>query len=152
MNIQETMVNKVSTCRADSPLDQVALMMWNNDCGCVPVINEQQQPIGMVTDRDIAMGAALEHKSLWEMKAGDITAEKPVYTCRETDDVNTGLELMQEHKVRRLPVTNGNGEITGIVSMGDIVACADTKKSAALKYDATAGMLKAVSGHHTTEQ
>ncbi|TQV81157.1 CBS domain-containing protein [Exilibacterium tricleocarpae] len=148
MKIQETMVSNVSTCHADAPLDQVALMMWNHDCGCIPVVDDEHRPLGVVTDRDIAMGAALGHKPLWDMKAGDITAAKPVYTCRETDDLSTALELMQEYKVRRLPVTNGDGTITGIVSMGDIIACAKTGRNASLKYDATAGMLKAVSGHH----
>jgi len=57
---------------------------------------------------------------------------------------------MQEHAVRRLPVVNGDGELEGIVSMGDILACAETRKNASLPYSDTAGMLKAVSGHHVS--
>ena len=148
MNIRETMVSKVSTCKADSPLDQVALMMWNGDCGCVPVVDDGGKPTGMVTDRDIAMGAALAHKPLWEIRAGDITADKPVYTCLESDDIGKAVELMQEYKVRRLPVVNAGGELTGVISVGDVFAVANTKRNAALKYTDTASMLKAVSAHH----
>lgn len=55
---------------------------------------------------------------------------------------------MQEYKVRRLPVTNENGELTGIVSMGDIMAFTGNKKSAGLSIGSAEGMLKAISGHH----
>lgn len=152
MNVKEVMVDKVSTCNLDTPLDSIALTMWNNDCGCVPVVDEQNKPIGMVTDRDIAIGAALQHKPLWEIKARDITNSRPVYQCNGSDDIHHALDLMREHSVRRLPVVNRQGKLAGIVSSGDLIASADLAAGAKLPFAETVGMLKAVSGHHQQQQ
>ena len=151
MNVKEVMVKKVATCHMDTPLNSIAMTMWNNDCGCVPVVDEQNKPVGMVTDRDIAIGAALQHKPLWEITARDITNGRPVYNCGSGDDVHQVLDLMREHSVRRLPVVNRQGKLAGIVSFGDVIASADTSANAELPFSETAGMLKAVSGHHSAQ-
>ena len=147
MNIKDAMISKVVTCAPDSRLDAVAMMMWNNDCGSIPVLDEMGTPVGMVTDRDIAMGAALQHKALWDISAGEITGGREVRTCRADADVATALEMMQSHHVRRLPVVNGKGGLVGIVSIDDIVALA-CKGGPDLSFDDAMATLKAVCKHH----
>ncbi len=148
MNVKEVMVNNVSTCKRDTPLDAIALTMWNNDCGCVPIVDEKSKPVGIITDRDIAIGAALQHKPLWEITAQDVTNSRPVYKCNSSDDVHQALDLMREHGIRRLPVVNRQGKLAGIVSSGDLIACADLASESELPFLETVGMLKAVTGHH----
>jgi len=147
MKISDLMVKDVSTCSGDTSLNDIAIAMWNNDCGSVLIVNEQNQPVGIVTDRDIAIGSALKHKSLWEIRADEITAEKTLYTCSESDSVTSALELMQEHQIRRLPIINHQSELAGIISMGDIIASTGKGKNK-LPYSDTERMIKAVSAHH----
>lgn len=147
MKVAEIMVKNVSASHEDITLDELALTMWNEDCGCVPLINEQRQPVGVVTDRDIAIASALQHKAPWDICAHEISGNKPLYLCSETDDVKTALELMQRHQIRRVIVVNDDGELAGIISMGDVLARTGTGKNK-LSYGAIDAMIKAVSGHH----
>ncbi len=148
MKISDLMVKNVFTCHGNTSLNDVAIAMWNNDCGCILIVSEHNKPVGIVTDRDIAIASALKHKSLWEIRADEIAVEKPLYTCSESDSVTAALELMQEHQIRRLPITNHQDELAGIISMGDIIACTGKGKNR-LPYSATERMIKAVSAHHT---
>jgi len=147
MNVREVMTSKVVTCNADARLDTVAMMMWDNDCGSIPVIDQSQKPIGIVTDRDIAMGAALQHKALWDIVAQDVTNNRPIHTCIADVDVASALKMMQSQRIRRLPVVNGTGQLVGIVSLDDIVALAQ-KTGAELSFDDAMTTLKAVCKHH----
>ena len=65
MNINEIMSIDVKTCMPSSNLQEVAGLMWSNDCGAIPVVNELNIPLGIVTDRDIAMAAMLNQKPLY---------------------------------------------------------------------------------------
>lgn len=149
MKVKEAMVTNVFTCKPDTTMDSVAQMMWDNDCGCIPVVDEQNTPVGIITDRDIAMGSALQHKPLWEMTAESICNHRPLYSCKMSDDIHKALDNMKEHCVRRLPVIDRKGKLAGIVSLGDVLASTDAANGAGLKFAEMAGMLKAVSEHHT---
>ncbi len=149
MKVKEAMVNNVSTCTVDTKLDVIALMMWHNDFGCVPMVNEKNEPVGIITDRDIAMGAALQYKPLWEITAQSVCQGQELHCCKSSDDVHQALDIMQEHAVRRLPVTS-RGKLVGVVSLGDIVACSDAAKGAGLPFSEMAGMLTSVSAHHAS--
>ena len=59
MNVGEIMTQAVKFCGPDSDLESVAMDMWNHDCGCIPVVDENGKPVGIITDRDIAMAGAL---------------------------------------------------------------------------------------------
>ena len=149
MNINEVMSSNVKTCRPDTSLDQVARLMWDNDCGAVPVINEKNKPVGIVTDRDIAMAALHNHRPLWELQASQSYQGQHLCCCHQEDSVENCLTKMEQNGVRRIMVTNQDGTLAGIVSMGDIVAAtADRKGKNSLGAGDILGMLKQVSGHH----
>lgn len=148
MKVKEAMVSEVFSCQADTSLEFVALAMWNNDCGCIPVVDQEKKPIGIVTDRDIVMSSALQHKPLWDTRVADIIQSHSVFNCNADDNISDALEMMRQHKIRRLPVVDKQGQLAGIISMGDIIAFAETDKKAPFAYNDTAAMLKAVSAHH----
>lgn len=149
MNIKEIMTTDVKSCTPDSTLDSVAMMMWDNDCGSIAVVEEDGMPVGMITDRDIAMGSALNHKPLWEISTREITNDRPVHICDADDDVKQLLKVMQTEKVRRVPVVNGDGKVEGIVSTDDLVAFAkNTGRNSTISYEDAMETLKAVSNHH----
>lgn len=149
MNVNDAMVTNVFTCTPDAKMDSVARMMWDNDCGSIPVVDEANIPVGIITDRDIAMGSALQHKPLWDITAQSICNHRQLYSCKMTDDIHKAVDIMMAHSVRRLLVTDRKGRLAGIVSLGDILACTDAANGAGLKFGEMAGMLKAVSAHHT---
>lgn len=149
MNISNVMSQEVKCCSAEMALDQVGMMMWEGDCGAIPIVDNTNRPIGMVTDRDIAMCCTLNHKAPWELTASTIAGSRQLFTCSADDNLDTALAIMKEQRVRRLPVTDSQGCLTGMLSIDDIVACTEKAKSATtVPYDVTMNTLKAVSIHH----
>ena len=152
MQVKEVMSHHVSCCNANTPLDQMAMLMWNSDCGFLPITDDAGHPVGIVTDRDIAMAGALNHKPLWELNGATLAGHNPIYTCQPEDDIKIALNQMLQHKVRRLPVIGDNGTISGVLSIDDIVACAERGRrglgTPELSYDDAMVALKAVVKHH----
>lgn len=110
--------------------------------------------MGIITDRDIAMGAALQHRLLWEIRGEEITRGRELICCHPDDSIQSALELMERHEIRRLPVINQHQQLCGMVSMGDIVSF--TGKGRARKGDGdqiaaddTLDFLRHISAHHT---
>lgn len=120
MRVRDIMSGDVKSCRLDDNLAQVATVMWNNDCGIVPVINNAETPIGVITDRDICIAVATKQRLASEIPSTDaITGD--VYACGLDDPITTALEIMKERKVRRLLIVDENGTLRGILSLNDIV-------------------------------
>ncbi|HSB96075.1 MAG TPA: CBS domain-containing protein [Spongiibacteraceae bacterium] len=150
MQVREIMHTDVKSCSPDCALDAVALTMWNNDCGAIPIVDKQGKPIGIVTDRDIAMGSAIQHKPLWNIKSIDIAQNRSLFMCALDEDIFKALELMQHNQVRRLPVVDNQGKLAGILSLGDVVANTGNSqghRKAGIPETATLSTLKAVVSH-----
>jgi len=151
MNVQDIMTTDVATCGSDTNLEAIASMMWNRNCGAIPVLNQSGQPVGVVTDRDIAMGCALNHKPLWELTAQDILGGREVHFCQATDSIKSSLQQMSQNHIRRLPVVNNEGHLVGMLSLGDIVAYAESEmpgKIPEISFGETINTLKQVYVHH----
>jgi len=149
MKVQDIMTSDVQCCGPDSNLAAAAKMMWDSDCGALPVLNLEGHVMGMITDRDICMATATKNKP-----ASDITVWETVsgkaYTCQLSDDVHTALDIMKREKVRRLPVVDADGVLQGIVAMNDFVLlAADAKgaKAPAVSYEDVVRTMKAISMH-----
>lgn len=151
MNVQDIMTTEVATCSPDTNLESIASMMWNKNCGSIPVLNQNGEPIGIITDRDIAMGCALNHKPLWELTANDILGGRQVHLCRASDSVKSSLQQMSQNHIRRLPVIGDDGHLVGMLSLGDIVAYAESEmpgKIPEVSFGETINTLKQVYVHH----
>ncbi|HZL99697.1 MAG TPA: CBS domain-containing protein [Planctomycetota bacterium] len=119
MNVEELMTKNVKTCGPEDTLEAAARLMWENDCGCVPVSDEQGQALAMLTDRDICMAALTQGRALGEIRvrsamSGSLHAVAPHETLGRAE------QLMQEFQVRRLPVVDHTGRLMGLLSMNDI--------------------------------
>jgi CBS domain-containing protein len=128
MKVKELMTSDVKSCGPDTNLAAAAKIMWEDDCGAVPVTDERGQVIGVITDRDICIAGATRARAEGEIAVQDVIS-KVVYTCAATDDVRHALETMRLRKVRRLPVVDQSGRLTGIVSVHDIALEARSRKS-----------------------
>lgn len=157
MNVNEAMTSSVVSCRRETSLQDIAGMMWAHDCGAIPVVNESEHPIGIVTDRDIAMAAMLNRHPLWELDAGQVIQGQRLSCSHQEDSIESCLEKMEQNGVRRVVVTNQDGTLAGIISMGDIIAFTgksepkSRRDAAPIEADEVLGMLKHVSGHHPSQ-
>lgn len=120
MKVREIMTANVVSCRKDTDLATAARLMFEQRCGTLPVVDEHGRVAGIITDRDIAMAAATRqrnasHIAVHEAMRGHVT------TCLADEDIGTALNTIEERRVRRLPVLDGDGRLAGIVSIDDIV-------------------------------
>ncbi len=118
MNVEEIMTRQVETCCSSDSLNRAAQLMWEHDCGCVPVV-EGGKPVAMLTDRDICMAAYTQGKPLADMSVSSAASHGAV-CVQEGNDIEVAEALMQEHRIRRVPVVDRDGKLAGIVSMNDI--------------------------------
>jgi CBS domain-containing protein len=126
MKAKDLMTRDVATCRPEDPMAAAARIMWERDCGIVPVVDADGRPVGVVTDRDLCMASFTRNEPLSRMSVRD-AMPKEVFTCREDDDEAAVHEAMREHQVRRLAVVDALGRLRGVVSLNDLILRVGTK-------------------------
>jgi CBS domain-containing protein len=119
MRIEEVMTRHVFSCGPDDTAANAAKVMWDHDCGFVPIVNERRVPIGVLTDRDICMAAYTRGKAPHEMSVRSVMSNS-VRMCTKNASVSSVEHLMAEAQVRRLPVVDDAGTLIGIVSLSDL--------------------------------
>lgn len=124
MKVKEVMTVDPTAILVTDSLANAAKSMWQNDCGILPIIKDDRKVVGVITDRDVCMATAMRERPQSSILVEEVMMG-PVYSVRPDDDVHKALELMQERKVRRLPVTNAKGELKGMLSMNDLVLRAE---------------------------
>ena len=150
MQVREIMTGDVKSCRPETDVATVATMMWEQDCGCVPVVEDDGKVIGMITDRDICMAVATRLRVAREITAGEVISGK-VHACSPDDEVSDALRIMQGEKLRRLPVVDGEGRLAGILSLNDLARHA--KKGGGkkhLSHSEVMATLKSLGEHRTS--
>lgn len=119
MNVGQVMRRPVWSCHPDDSLNAAAEIMWDNDCGCVPVTDGEGRLAGMITDRDVCMAAYLQGGPLRALRVYTAMA-KEVFSCRPEDTTVQAEVIMREHRIRRLPAVDGDGRLVGLLSLSDI--------------------------------
>src|SRR6185436_8389548 len=119
MKVKEIMTADVQSCSWETNLATAAKIMWEEDCGAVPVTDQQGQVLGMITDRDICIAAATRGRLEGEIPVGEVMS-RTLHACAPADDVRTALATMRSQKIRRLPVLGAEGRLAGILSIHDI--------------------------------
>lgn len=97
---------------------EVARIMKDQDTGVVPVV-DGKRIIGLITDRDIVVRGIAEGRDVSTVKVNEIMT-RSVRSVKEDTPLNEVLDLMSNAEIRRVPVVNGNDELVGIISLGDI--------------------------------
>lgn len=149
MKVKEIMTPNVKAIWLTESLTDAAQLMWENDCGVLPIIKDGRKVIGMITDRDICMALAMRDRNPSGVSVEEVMTGQ-VYSVNPEDDIDQALEAMQEHKIRRLPVVNAEGELEGILSMNDVVLNAETSNGAAadpIKYKDVVKTYQAICRH-----
>jgi CBS domain-containing protein len=120
MKVKDVMMGTPASCRSSANLAAAVEILWNRNCGILPVLNAEEKVVGIVTDRDICIALGTRNKLAADLTAGQVASEE-VVSCKAEDDILTAIEYMAEAKVRRLPVVDAQGKLQGILSMDDIV-------------------------------
>ena len=131
MQIKSTMSQPPVTCPIDGTLDQPARLMWEFDCGFVPVVSDDGRLAGVVTDRDICMAAYFNGKPLGQIPVG-IAMAHAVIAVHADDTVEQAEVLMRDNQIRRLPVVDDDGRPVGVVAMNDLARLASRVKRNAI--------------------
>ena len=119
MRAMQLMTHPAQVCRRDDSLETAVRLMERNDCGCVVVVDEEQHPVAMVTDRDAVLCALRARKPLHGIAVYEAMSSY-VVTC-QTDDAVAQVEgAMRGWRVRRLPVVDATGRVVGLVSIDDL--------------------------------
>jgi CBS domain-containing protein len=120
MKVREIMTSDVATCRPETNLAEVVKLMWERDCGVLPVVKSDGNVVGMITDRDICVAIATRGWTADRIAVRDVTAGN-VSTCTPDEDANVALQTMKAQRVRRLPVVDAGGRLKGILSLNDVI-------------------------------
>ncbi len=121
MKIEERMNKFPATCGPDDTLSEAAQKMQSSNCGVLPVTAGagSQCLVGMITDGDISMAAQLRGRSLEELRARDAMARE-VRVCNPGDSFVRAKAIMQDARVRRLPVVDESRRLLGVLSLADV--------------------------------
>lgn len=119
MKAIEIMTMNPICCLPDAPLKEVASLMVDCHCGAIPVINFNDQPMGMVTDRDIVCRSIAKGLDPLEMTA-DHCMTQPAVTVSQEATLEECLRLMENDRIRRLIVVDEHGHVSGIISQSDV--------------------------------
>lgn len=118
---QKIMTENPVCCLASDKVYVVAQRMQTEDVGALPVVesHETKKLIGIVTDRDLAVRVVGASRDATSTLVGDVMTPNPV-VCHPADDLDTALELMASHQIRRIPVVDELGQVVGIIAQADV--------------------------------
>lgn len=132
--IGSLMTANPASCSPETPIRHVAQLMIDNDCGQIPVVDSNGKPVGVVTDRDIAVRLVATGKA--DATASDAMSAPCQFVAADSS-VQDAVKLMEQGKIRRVPVVDAAGRLAGIVSIADLALAG--------KQEATAQVVKQVS-------
>ena len=141
MNIEEVMKKSVRTCQASDSAKVPAQLMWQHDIGCVPVVDGEGKPVGMITDRDLLMSTYFTGKPLDEQSVAQASS-KEIHFVKMGQTIQSAEAVMRAKQVRRLPVVDQAGKLAGIVSLVDLALAGG--KGRAVKPDELTATLASI--------
>lgn len=135
------MTREAVFCAPQDNLAKAADLMFQRDCGIIPIVSEEKKVVGMLSDRDICIASSLRNLNPADIKAEEFTGKK-IVSCRADEKIEEALKKMKKNQVKRLPVTSQDGSLIGIISIADILLATDNHKSLRKKVFST---LKSIS-------
>ena len=118
MKVKDCMCGDVCCVKPETKIYEVAKLMEKNHIGCIPVCNNENCIVGVITDRDIILRGIACDKDVKNTNASDIMTCN-VYTCNENDNISEVERKMAENQIRRIPVVDNN-KVIGILTLGDL--------------------------------
>jgi len=148
MKVKDVFRSKVKSCTPMASLDTVGQIMWEGDCGAVPVVNPEGKVVGLLTDRDLAMALAAKNRGSSQILVREVVSGE-LFACAPEDEVVEAIQKMRKNRVRRLPVLDAQGQLLGMLSIKDLALAA--KAGSELSYEDVALTLQTVCKPRTEE-
>lgn len=123
MNLGEICNRTVVFAYRQMPLKEAALLMRQEHVGSLVVVEETDHgrvPVGMLTDRDMVIAVVAKDVDAGILNVGEVMSEN-VATVREADGMFDALRLLRSRGIRRVPVTNADGGLVGILTIDDVL-------------------------------
>jgi CBS domain-containing protein len=144
-DVRSIMTGNVLTCTPTDTLHRAAQIMWERDCGAVPVVEPSGRLAGIITDRDLTMGALTQGLPLVAIPVGRV-ASGNVHTVSPAGSIDDVVAVMGEQRVRRVVGVESDRKVVGIVALADVARyvaeLGPTRRDAALVL---AGLVAALS-------
>jgi CBS domain-containing protein len=150
VRVEEVMTRPVSFCNPGTNAAVAAEIMWNQNCGVLPVAEDGGRAVGIVTDRDLFIALGTTNRRAADIPVGEVMQTELAF-CAPEEDVRTALKTMAQRKLRRLPVVDKSGVLKGIVSMNDIVLRAEGE-AGGLAGDDVIRTMRAICEHPQREE
>lgn len=120
MKLGEQFKKDVATVPPDATIRKTAFIMRDRGVGAVVVVDVHRKPVGIVTDRDVALALAVDERDP-DTPVGEIIPGELI-TIGESEGIFNATQYIFGYQVRRLPIVNSEGELVGIVTMDDLLA------------------------------
>lgn len=120
---RDVMTTDPTRCSRTTTLDEVAKLMRQYDCGEIPIVDTADRPIGVVTDRDIVCRVVAKGKDPSSCTAQDAMTQ-PVVAVLANTTLDEIVAVMEENRIRRVPVVDAQGCCCGIVAQADVAMVA----------------------------
>ena len=130
MKAHEIMTSKPEVVTPQDPISRAAQIMRDKDVGLVPVVRDISSMMleGVITDRDVAVRHVADcHTS--DCSVASHMSREHISAVDQSDDVQTVMATMERAEVRRVPVTDKNGKLVGIIAQADLATCDDIPKA-----------------------
>jgi|SRR5215467_7885388 len=124
MKVKEVMIGTPYYCQPETNLGSAIELMWNANCGFLPVEGTDGKVVGVITDRDISVALGTRNRLPGDVSVGEVMSGT-VYSCDPDDDIHIALQTMKEGRVRRVPVITKSGNLVGVVSTDDVLLRAE---------------------------
>jgi len=124
MKVKDIMTDTPCYCLPETNLASATELMWNANCGCLPVLSADGKVSGVITDRDICVALGTRNRVAGDVTVCEVMSDK-LYCCAPEDEIHLALQTFRDAKVRRLLVVGRDGSLVGVLSMDDILLRAE---------------------------
>jgi len=153
MKVEDVMTTNARTCQPGANLAEATEIMWNADCGILPVVARSGVLVGVITDRDICVAVGTRGRLASDLLVKEVMTGN-LFTCTPGDHIRDALDTMRAKKVRRLVVADHEGKVAGILSIDDVAVVAEAPSGnghSELTFNDVAITLKAICARPLTE-
>lgn len=127
-NARSLMTEHVRSCSPDDSLTEAAQLMWNSDCGAIPVVADGRV-VAVITDRDVCMAVFTQGRAPSELQVRGAMSKRLV-TCAPDASIASVLATMADQRVRRLPIVSDDAKLLGVISLADVARWAKSLANA----------------------
>lgn len=120
MKVKDCMCDSICYCTPNTSICDCAKLMSDNHVGCIPVCNDKQEVVGLVTDRDLILRCVACDKDAKGTMVSDVMSCN-VCVCDPNEEVNEVESKMSHLQIRRIPVVENN-KVIGMVTIGDLAS------------------------------